>query len=97
MAMVELLVEFAAVRSAISNMNQAREAYQEAIDSVNAAAQDLASKWEGDGQVAFVADQAECYRWCNSLAQCAMEFITETGRMIDRYEDAVGQVKAQMG
>ena len=70
---------------------------QEAIDSVNAAAQDLASKWEGDGQVAFVADQAECYRWCNSLAQCAMEFISETKRMAERYVDALAQLKSQMG
>ena len=94
--MVELLVDIAQLAQAASNMNSALDTYQSAIDSLNTAANDLASKWEGDGQVAFVNDQAAAYRWYNSLAEVVQEMIAEARRIADRYRDSVELLKSQM-
>lgn len=96
MAMIEVLVDLAQLSSAANNMNSALETYRGAIDSIHAAANDLASKWEGDGQVAFVSDQEAAYKWYNSLAQCAMEMINEAKLTVERYRDHIAQLKSQM-
>ena len=96
MAILEVLVDIGQLASAANNMSQALETYRGAIDNVNAAAQDLAGTWEGDGQVAFVNDQAAAYRWYNSLVEVTREMIAEANRTVDRYRDHVAQLKSQM-
>ena len=96
MAILEVLVDIAQLASAANNMNSALETYRGAIDSVNAAAQDLASKWEGDGQKAFVTDQEAAYKWYNSLVQVTMEMIKEARLTVERYRDHISQLKSQM-
>ncbi|MBQ9719740.1 MAG: WXG100 family type VII secretion target [Oscillospiraceae bacterium] len=96
MAALEVLVDIAQLASAANNMNTALETYRGAIDNVNAAAQDLASKWEGDGQVAFVADQDAAYRWYNSLVEVTREMIAEAKRTVERYRDRINILKGQM-
>ncbi|MBQ8110575.1 MAG: WXG100 family type VII secretion target [Clostridia bacterium] len=93
---MEVLVDIAQLASAANNMNTALETYRGAIDNVNAAAQDLASKWEGDGQVAFVADQDAAYRWYNSLVEVTREMIAEAKRTVERYRDRINILKGQM-
>ena len=97
MAMLEILVDIAQLASAANNMNNALETYKGAIDSVQTAAHELASKWEGEGQVAFVNDQEAAYKWYNSLVEVAREMINEAKLTCDRYRDHVERLKAQMG
>ena len=91
-----VMVDIAQLLSAANNMNNALETYRGAIDGLRSAAQDLASKWEGDGQVAFVNDQEAAYRWYNSLAQVTAEMIAEARRTVDRYRDRIDILKGQM-
>ena len=94
--MLELLVDISLLLEAANNMNTALETYHGAIDSVNSAANELASKWEGDGQVAFVADQNSAYTWYNSLYQVVQEMIAEAKKTAERYRDHVELLKSQM-
>ena len=96
MAVMEVLVEIEQLIGAANNMASAKETYQGAIDSVHAAANDLAGKWEGDGQVAFVADQEAAYNWYNSLMEVAQEMIAEAKRTAERYRDRINILKGQM-
>ena len=96
MAIMEVLVDIAQLASVANNMNSALETYRGAIDNVHAAANDLASKWEGDGQVAFVNDQEAAYKWYNSLVQCTLEMINEAKLTVERYRDHISQLKSQM-
>ena len=96
MAILEVLVDIAQLQAAANNMNNALEVYRGAIDNVKAAAQALASKWEGDGQVAFVTDQDAAYRWYNSLVEVTREMIAEAKRTVERYVDRINILKGQM-
>jgi WXG100 family type VII secretion target len=94
--MMEILVEIGQLISAANNMMRAKETYESAINDVQSAANDLASKWEGEGQVAFVNDQARAYQYYTSLCQLAVEIINEVNKNAQRYRDHVQQLKSQM-
>ena len=96
MSGVEILVQIGELMAAAANMSQAKETYEGAIDDVHAAADDLASKWEGEGQKAFVADQATAYTYYRNLVQLAADIIEETRKVADRYRDHIEQLKARM-
>lgn len=96
MAVIEILVEIAELTAAANNMNSAKETYEGAIEDVHSAADDLASKWEGDGQVAFVADQAQAYTYYRSLVDIAMNIIQETRKVAERYRDHFTQLANKM-
>ena len=59
-----------------------------AFDAVKSAAADLASKWEGDGQKAFVANQDEAYRWYSSIHAVVKYVIETVKKVIDTYREA---------
>lgn len=94
--MLEVLVDIGQLISAANNMSTALETYRGAIDSVKSSADELAGKWEGDGQVAFVNDQAAAYQWYNSLYQVVQEMIAEAKRTADRYHDHIEILKSKM-
>lgn len=96
MAGLLVLVDIAQLSSAAKNMNTALERYRGAIDNVNASAKELASKWEGDGQKAFVTDQDAAYKWYNSLVEVTREMIAEANRTVQRYRDRIDTLKGQM-
>lgn len=93
---MEVLFEIGQLLAAANNMSKAKDTYEGAINDVRAAADDLASKWEGDGQVAFVADQAEAYNYYRSLIEIATNIIEEVRKVAERYRDHVDQLKGQM-
>ena len=94
--MLELLVNISELTAAAAKMNEAVANYREAVDQVKAAADDLASKWEGDAQVAFVNDQANAYKWYFSLADVVDSMIEEARRVAKRYEENINNLKSIM-
>lgn len=96
MAILEVLVDIGQLLSAAGKMNSALETYRGAIDGVKAAANNLADKWKGDGQEAFVADQEAAYQWYNSLVEVTMAMIKEAELTGERYRDHIGILKSQM-
>lgn len=96
MAMIELLVDVAQLMSAANNMEQARQTYMSALDTLRSAADELASKWEGDGKVAYQNDQEAAFRWYNSMAEVVGEMIAEARRTAERYSDRIQIIKSHM-
>lgn len=94
--MIELLVNIGELTAAAAKMNEAVASYREAVDQVKTAADDLASKWEGDAQVAFVNDQNNAYKWYFSLADVVDAMIEEARRVARRYEENLNNLKSIM-
>lgn len=94
--MIELLVNISELTAAAAKMNEAVTSYREAIGQVKSAADDLASKWEGDAKVAFVNDQNNAYKWYISLADVVDAMIEEARRVAKRYEDNISNLKSIM-
>ena len=67
MEAMRLLVNAIELTQAAADMNKAMDVYNDAIKAVKEAAADLASKWEGDTQQAFVRNQDEAYKWYSSI------------------------------
>lgn len=61
-------VTISELQSAASKITQSAADYKAAADSLKAAADELAASWEGDSQVAFVAEQEQAYEWYKTMA-----------------------------
>ncbi len=77
-------------------MEAARATYEEAVEAVNSAANELATKWEGDGQQAFVRDQASAYKWHKSLLQIALQAIQTVAKIAQNYRQAIDALKSKI-
>ncbi|MBR0463338.1 MAG: WXG100 family type VII secretion target, partial [Clostridia bacterium] len=81
---------------AAADMNKAMEVYNEAITAVKNAADDLASKWEGDTQVAFVKNQEEAYKWYSSIHAVVLYIIDTVKKVIELYRQNEDRLKGIM-
>ena len=89
------LVQAAELIQAANEMNQATEIYEGAVESCKSAAADLASKWEGDAQKAFVAQQENAYSGHKQSLSVVRQMIDVIHKAVDLYnqmEDAVKSV-----
>ena len=93
---MRLLVNAIELSQAAAKMNEAMEVYNEAIEAVKAAAADLASKWEGDGQKAFVANQEEAYNWYTGIRGVVLYIIETVKKVVDMYQQAESRINSIM-
>lgn len=61
-------VTISELQSAASKITQSAADYKAAADNLKASADELAASWEGDSQVAFVAEQEHAYEWYKNMA-----------------------------
>ena len=90
---MRLLVNAIELSQAAAKMNEAMEVYNEAIETVKTAAADLASKWEGDAQQAFVANQEEAYNWYTSIHAVVIYIIETVQKVIEMYNQTEENLK----
>ena len=95
--MMEILVDIAELMAAANSMSKAKDIYEDAITNVKNAADELAGNWEGDGQVAFVADQAQAYTYYRSLIDIALDVIENVKKTAEVYSDSIARRKSLMG
>lgn len=95
MSMV-LLVQAIELAQAAMKMNEALENYRESTKAAKAAAEDIASKWEGAAKDAFVADQENAYNWYVSIADVVGGVIRLAQECLQRYQDAEERLKSIM-
>jgi len=95
MSMV-LLVQAVELAQAAMKMNEALENYREATRNAKAAAEDLASKWEGASKDAFVQDQENAYNWYCGIGDIVMGVINLARECLQRYQDAEERLKSIM-
>ncbi len=94
MTAMRLLVNAIELTQAAADMNKAMEIYNEAINAVKDAAADLASKWEGDTQQAFVRNQEEAYKWYSSIHLVVIYIIETVQKVVKMYQDTEERIKS---
>lgn len=93
MTAMRLLVNAIELTQAAADMNKAMEIYNEAITAVKDAAADLASKWEGDTQQAFVRNQEEAYKWYSTIHAVVLYIIDTVKQVVAMYEQTEEMIK----
>lgn len=91
---MNLLVQMAELIQAANEINQAVETYNEAVDTAKNAAEDLASKWEGDARDAFVASQENAYSWHQKIIAVVRQMIEVIRKISEIYDQTEKTVKA---
>ena len=87
-----IFVQFAELLECCEHLRKAIEYYNEAIEMTRRAAEDLASKWEGDAKEAFVADQQNALRWYGSLRDVAEAVVEAIKQNRNRYMDTASRL-----
>lgn len=90
---LDFLVEIAELTAANDELNKAADVYHEAVEDAKRAADELASKWEGDSQVAFVEHQKNAYEWYTQILDVVHDIVELIRKAIDAYETMIGQVQ----
>lgn len=80
-------VTISELQSAASKISEYAADYQSAADSLKAAADELAATWEGDSQVAFVAEQEAAYEWYKKMATLCEEYARSMSTAAQRYQE----------
>lgn len=93
---MELLVQAAELLQAAMELNQASEIYEEAVEAAKAAAEDLASKWEGAAKDAFVRHQENAYNWHKQILVVVREMVSTIRKAVELYKQMEATVKGIM-
>ncbi|MCD8087334.1 MAG: WXG100 family type VII secretion target [Oscillospiraceae bacterium] len=92
-------VTISELQSAATKITEAASDYQSAADTLKAAADELAATWEGDSQVAFVAEQEAAYEWYKKMAALCEEYAQSMNTAAERYvetdTEAASTIKAR--
>lgn len=80
-------VTISELQSASGKISQYAADYQSAADSLKSAADELASTWEGDSQVAFVAEQQRAYEWYKKMAGICEQYAQAMSTAVQRYQE----------
>ena len=75
--MARFEVTISEMQNSANKISQAAEAFLDAAEAVMAGANDLASEWEGDSQVAFVAEQEKANQWYKKMVDIAAKTYQE--------------------
>lgn len=92
---MHLIVNWVELIQAANEINQAVETYNEAVDTAKNAAEDLASKWEGDARDAFVASQENAYSWHQRIIAVVRQMIDVIRRISEDYAETEERVNAK--
>lgn len=94
MALTEILVQASELIAAANDMNQAMEAYQDAVEQCKKAGDELAGKWEGAAKDAFVEHQKYAYSWYMQMIQTVLQMVDVVRKAVDQYNQMEEQAKA---
>ncbi len=84
-------VSISELQSAANKITQAAGDYQNAVESLKSAADQLAATWEGDSQVAFVTEQEAAYNWYKKMVALCEEYAQSMNVAAARYMETDAQ------
>lgn len=79
-------VTISELQTAGNKINQYAQDYRTAAESLKAAADQLASTWEGDSQVAFVNEQQNAYNWYKNMAAICEQYAQSMLTAAQKYQ-----------
>jgi len=94
MTAMSLIVDVVEAAQAQAKMMEAIQNYKEATAAVKAAADDIASKWEGDAKEAFVENETNAYNFYVGIATVATGAAEAVKKMISEYTDTEAKLKS---
>ncbi len=87
------------LQSAANNITNYANDYEAAAKALKSAADELASAWSGDSQVAFVTEQERAYEWYVKMAQICRDYAQAMNTAAQKYTDtdneAASTIKAR--
>lgn len=86
-----LEVTVSELQQAATNIRTSADDYEAAATALKNAADELASTWEGDSQVAFVDEQSRAYDWYRKMAEICREFANAMQQAAQKYEETDAQ------
>lgn len=86
-----LEVTVSQLQQAATNINTSADDYEASATALKNAADELASTWEGDSQVAFVDEQTRAYEWYKKMAEICRQFANAMQQAAQKYEDTDAQ------
>lgn len=86
-----LEVTVSELQQAATNISTSADDYEAAATALKNAADELASTWEGDSQVAFVDEQTRAYDWYRKMAEICREFASAMQQAAQKYEETDAQ------
>jgi WXG100 family type VII secretion target len=86
--MARFEVTISEMQNSANKISQAAEAFLDAAEAVMAGANDLASEWEGDSQVAFVAEQEKANQWYKKMVDIVRTYVESLNNAAKTYQEA---------
>lgn len=86
-----LEVTVSELQQAATNINTSADDYETAATALKNAADELASTWEGDSQVAFVDEQTRAYEWYRKMAEICRQFARAMQQAAQKYAETDAQ------
>ena len=84
-------VTISELQSAATNITNAANDYEAAATSLKNAGDELASTWEGDSQVAFVAEQQRAFEWYKKMAEICRSYAQAMNNAAQKYMETDSQ------
>lgn len=88
-----LIMDIMHASAAQAEMVKAIQAYQESTEAVKAAADEIASQWEGDAKEAFVENENNAYNFYVGIREVAMGGAEAVRKIIENHADTEAQIK----
>lgn len=85
------------LRGAATKIEQQIQEYEAANKAAKAAADDVASKWEGDAQKAFVSEQEKTQAWYSQMVKVLQTYSATLRAAAAAYEAADAAARAAIG
>ena len=86
--MARFEVTVSEMQNAANKIAQAAENFRNAAQQTFNAAQALSSTWEGDSQVAFLAEQEQANQWYNKMMEIVNTYVESLNNAARTYQEA---------
>ncbi len=89
--MARFEVTVSEMQKAANTISKAADEFRTAATNTLNAANTLADQWEGDSQVAFVAEQQKANDWYNKMMTIVDNYVTSLNNAAKAYQEADAQ------
>ena len=86
--MARFEVTVSEMQNAANKISQAAENFRSAAQQVLNSAQQLSGTWEGDSQVAFLAEQEQANQWYNKVMEIVTTYVESLNNAAKAYQAA---------
>ena len=94
--MARFEVTVSEMQNAANKISQQAEEFLSAADATFKSAEALAQTWQGDSQVAFVAEQTKANAWYKQMVEIVQTYVTNLQNAAKSYQEADNQAASNI-